>query len=129
MTDAASIQGSPTELTPDTTKPFDEATHTGPAPLYDYARTGPVTVRVLISIYIPQITNCIIDMYVQYDTYVCPFYAYILLTYVFISKFDILCMCICMYIPTYIQVRIYVHTYVGTVGSKILLCDCLLNML
>ena len=53
MSEAVSIQGSPTELTPGTAKPFDGATHTKPALQYDYARTGPVTVRVLISIYLP----------------------------------------------------------------------------
>ena len=46
MTDAASIQGSPTKFTSETIKPFDEATHTEPALQYDYVRTGPVTVRV-----------------------------------------------------------------------------------
>ena len=52
MTEAASIQGSPTELTSGTAKPFDGAAHTEPALHYDYARTGPVSVRVLISIYL-----------------------------------------------------------------------------
>ena len=46
MTEAASIQGSPTEITyAATTKPFNGDTHTGPTLQYDYARTGPVKVR------------------------------------------------------------------------------------
>ena len=46
MTEAASIQGSPTEVTyAETTKAFNEGTHTGPAVHYDYARTGAVKVR------------------------------------------------------------------------------------
>ena len=46
MTEAVSIQGSPTEVTyADTTKAFNGGTHTGPAVHYDYARTGVVKVR------------------------------------------------------------------------------------
>ena len=46
MTEAASIQGSPTEVTyAETTKVFNGGTHTGPALHYDYARTGVVKVR------------------------------------------------------------------------------------
>ena len=46
MTEAASIQGSPTEITyAETTKAFNGGTHTGPAVHYDYARTGVVKVR------------------------------------------------------------------------------------
>ena len=46
MTEAASIQGSPTEITyAETTKAFNGGTDTGPALHYDYARTGAVKVR------------------------------------------------------------------------------------
>ena len=46
MTEAASIQGSPTEITyAETTKAFNRGTDTGPALHYDYARTGAVKVR------------------------------------------------------------------------------------
>ena len=46
MTEVASIQGSPTEVTyADTTKAFNGGTHTGPAVHYDYASTGAVKVR------------------------------------------------------------------------------------
>ena len=46
MTEAASIQGSPTEVTyAETAKAFNGGTHTGPAVHYDYARTGAVKVR------------------------------------------------------------------------------------
>jgi len=51
MTDVASIQGSPTELTyAETAKPFNGATQTGSTLQYDYASTGPVMVRALICI-------------------------------------------------------------------------------
>ena len=46
MTEAASIQGSPTEVAyAVTTKAFNGDTHTGPTLQYDYARTGAVKVR------------------------------------------------------------------------------------
>ena len=48
MTEAASIQGSPTEITyAETTKAFGGDTHSASAIQYDYARTGPISVRFL----------------------------------------------------------------------------------
>ena len=55
MTEAASIQGSPTEITyAATTKAFNGDTHSGPILQYDYARTGPVKVRFLNKHLLPQ---------------------------------------------------------------------------